>query len=116
MWQSVLLLSGTRVFRENHRHFTSHFQQYFSYNVAVSFIIGGNQECSEKTTDILLVTFNNIPVIMWQSVLLLSGTRVFRENHRHFTSHFQQYFSYNVAVSFIIGGNMSTQRKPPTFY
>jgi len=29
-------------------------------------------------------------------------------------SHFQQYFSYIVAVSFICGGNWSTQRKPPT--
>ena len=28
--------------------------------------------------------------------------------------HFQQYFSYIVAVSFIGGGNRSTQRKPPT--
>ena len=28
--------------------------------------------------------------------------------------HFQQYVSYNVAVSFIGGGNRSTQRKPPT--
>jgi hypothetical protein len=29
-------------------------------------------------------------------------------------SHFQQYFSYIVAVSFICGGNRSTWRKPPT--
>ena len=29
--------------------------------------------------------------------------------------HFQQYFSYIVAVSFIGGGNQSTRRKPPTF-
>ena len=28
--------------------------------------------------------------------------------------HFQQYFSYIVAVRFIGGGNQSTQRKPPT--
>jgi len=28
--------------------------------------------------------------------------------------HFQQYFSYIVAVSFIGGGNRSTRRKPPT--
>jgi len=27
----------------------------------------------------------------------------------------QQYFSYIVAVSFIGGGNQSTQRKPPTY-
>ena len=32
--------------------------------------------------------------------------------------HFQQYISYNyiVEVSFIGGGNRSTQRKPPTCY
>jgi hypothetical protein len=28
--------------------------------------------------------------------------------------HFQQYFSYIVAISFIGGGNQNTQRKPPT--
>jgi hypothetical protein len=28
--------------------------------------------------------------------------------------HFQQYFSYIVAVSFIGGGNRSTRRKPQT--
>jgi len=36
----------------------------------------------------------------------LSGYGVYR--------HFQQYFSYIVAVSFIGGGNQSTRRKPPT--
>ena len=29
-------------------------------------------------------------------------------------THFQQYFSYIVVVSFIGGGNQSTRRKPPT--
>jgi hypothetical protein len=29
--------------------------------------------------------------------------------------HFQQYFSYIVTVSFIGGGNRSTQRKPSTY-
>ena len=29
--------------------------------------------------------------------------------------HFQQYFSYTVAVSFIFGANRSTWREPPTF-
>ena len=28
--------------------------------------------------------------------------------------HFQQYFSYIMAVSFIDGGNQSTRRKPPS--
>ena len=31
-----------------------------------------------------------------------------------FQPHFQQYFSYIVAVSFIGGGNRSTRRKHPT--
>ena len=30
-----------------------------------------------------------------------------------FMVHFEQYFSYIVAVSFIGGGNWSTRRKPP---
>jgi len=29
-------------------------------------------------------------------------------------THFQQYFSYIIAVSFIGGGNRNTQRKQPT--
>jgi hypothetical protein len=28
--------------------------------------------------------------------------------------HLQQYFSYIVAVSFFVGGNRSTRKKPPT--
>jgi hypothetical protein len=40
-------------------------------------------------------TFNTISVIMWQSVLLVEETGV-------------HYFSYNVAVSVIGGGNWST--------
>ena len=43
-------------------------------------------------------TFNTISVIMWQSVLLVEETGV-------------HYFSYNVAVSFIGGGNWSTWGK-----
>jgi len=31
-----------------------------------------------------------------------------------FKLHFQQHFSYIVAVSFIGGGNRSNRRKPPT--
>ena len=31
-----------------------------------------------------------------------------------FQHHFQQYFNYIVAVSFISGGNRRTRRKPPT--
>jgi hypothetical protein len=32
-------------------------------------------------------TFNNISVILWQSVLLMEETRVPEENHRLATSH-----------------------------
>ena len=58
-------------------------------------------------------TFNNISVILWRSVLLVEETVVPWENHRSVASHFQQYFSYIVAVSFIGGGNRSNLRKPP---
>ena len=40
----------------------------------------------------------------------LIGWLVHSVNKRHF----QQYFSYIVAVSFIAGGNRKTRRKPPT--
>jgi len=57
LWRSVLLVWGKR-----------HFQQYFSYIVAVSFIGGA--------------TFNNISVISWRSVLLVEPvTRL--ESHAH---------------------------------
>ena len=32
-------------------------------------------------------TFNNIPVILWRSVLLVEETRVPGENHQHVASH-----------------------------
>ena len=34
-------------------------------------------------------TFNNIPAILWWSVLLVEETRVPEGNHRHVTSHWQ---------------------------
>jgi hypothetical protein len=37
----------------------------------------------------------------------------FIDNYNNPTSTLQQYFSYIKAVSFIGGGNKSTQRKPP---
>jgi hypothetical protein len=36
-------------------------------------------------------------------------------NNTFHKSHFQQYFSYIVVVSFICGGNQSNRRKPPTY-
>jgi len=41
-------------------------------------------------------TLNNIPVISWQSVLLVEETRVPRENHWLAASHWQTW-SYNVS-------------------
>ena len=42
----------------------------------------------------LNVTFNNIPVISWRSVLLVEETRVPGENHRPVTSHLQTLSHY----------------------
>jgi len=47
-----------------------HFQQYFSFIVAVRFIGGGNQVSSM----VFNATFNNISVISWRSVLLVEET------------------------------------------
>ena len=44
------------------------------------------------------VTFNNISVISWQSVLLVEETGVPGENHRHVASH-RQTLSHNVVSS-----------------
>jgi len=43
-------------------------------------------------------TFNNISVILWQSVLLLEETGVSAENQRPVTSHWQT-LSHNVVLS-----------------
>jgi hypothetical protein len=43
-------------------------------------------------------TFNNISVILWQSVLLMEETGVPRENHGPVTSHWQT-LSHNVVSS-----------------
>ena len=43
-------------------------------------------------------TFNNIPVILWRSVLLVEETGVFGENHWPAASHWQT-LSHNVVSS-----------------
>ena len=54
----------------------------------------------------------NIPIkILITDVIFIL---VYNVKHNLFWFHFQQYFSYIVAVSFIGGGNQSIQRKPPT--
>jgi hypothetical protein len=57
---------------------------------------------------VLLVFLTIIFVIL--KVLLVFLTIIFVI----LKGHFQQYFSYIVAVSFIGGGNRSTRRNPPT--
>jgi len=66
-------------------------------------------------------TFNNISVILWRSVLLVWGKRHFQQYFSYIVAvsfiggrHFQQYFSYIVAISFIGGWDRSTERKAPT--
>jgi len=63
-------------------------------------------------------TFTNISVISWQSVLLTEHVlHLFKLKNGNLRvnyglqSHFQQYFSYIVANSFIGGGKQSTRRK-----
>jgi hypothetical protein len=51
-------------------------------------------------------TFNNILFTTLLQISLVGGLGLWR--------HFQQYFSYIMAVSFIGGGNRTTLRKPPT--
>jgi hypothetical protein len=43
-------------------------------------------------------TFNNISVVLWQSVLLMEETRVQGENHRPAANHWQT-LSHNVVSS-----------------
>ena len=53
-------------------------------------------------------TFNNISVILWQSVLLVEVTRVHRENHRPVASHWQT-LSHNVVSSTPCPSGVGTQ-------
>jgi len=64
-------------------------------------------------------TFNNISAISWWSVLLVEETGVPGENHdlsqvTDKLDHIMLYLVHLMAVSFIGGGNQSTQRKPLT--
>ena len=76
----------------------NHFQQYFSYIMAVWFIM-------------FETTFHNISAISWRFCLLCLKplSTIFQLYHSSLVyyvwNHFQQYFSYIMAVSFIDEGN-----------
>ena len=57
-----------------------------------------NMKCIRVRTMVFNVTFNNIPVILWQSILLVEEIGVPRDNHRPATSHCQTLF-HNVVSS-----------------
>jgi hypothetical protein len=57
------------------------------------------------------MTVPNCSTCVYFTFEVYSGFRVYGVQ-----PYFQQYFSNTMAVSFIGGGNQSTQRKPPTFH
>ena len=54
------------------------------------------------------VTYNNISVILWQSVLLVEETGIPRENHQPVASHWQT-LSHNVVLSTPCMNGVQTQ-------
>jgi hypothetical protein len=81
----------------------------FCYMVVVSFIgeetgVAGQNHWSAQNP------WQTLSYTVISSTLCLRGIRSHNVNGRHF----QQYFSYIVAVSFIGGGNQIMRRKPPT--
>jgi hypothetical protein len=65
-------------------------------------------------------TFNNIPVISWQSVLLVEETGVPEENHRPVTSHWQFYhimfYRVHLANWNIVESGVKHHRYNPNLY
>jgi hypothetical protein len=49
---------------------------FSGFNVAVSFIGGGNRSIRRVMVRVFYATFNNISVILWRSVLLVEDTGV----------------------------------------
>ena len=71
---------------------------YFWWNIQYKNIIFFNNQGVRVMVMVFNTTFNNISVILWQSVLLVEETGVPRESHRPAASHWQT-LSHNVASS-----------------
>ena len=110
LWRSVFLVEETRGPGEKHQPVASHWQIYH--------IMLYNSPCSrfELTTSVKKMCAWISQTCIQRSLL---GQRKIVQLFRlglvyGVQLHFQQYFSYIVAVSFIGGGNRRTQKKPPT--
>ena len=62
----------------------------------------GHNEFTELVSDIKGLTFYNISVILWHSVLLVEETGVSRGNHRPATSHWQTLSRHNLFCPFFL--------------
>jgi hypothetical protein len=81
----------------------------FNHAVVVWSVLMYNTMVHIILTPSILVSLTLVITIHWMCDTQLKWGQGYGIKHP-----FQQYFSYIVAVSFIGGGNQSTQRKPPT--
>jgi hypothetical protein len=117
-WQSVLLEGETGVPGENPKiHFYRSMLNFYHFQTIFYTLPSWTQPWTDVHIDYNTALFSET---IWfkdwkpnyRASKVLSGF-ICCITHLSIT-HFQQYFSYIVAVSFIGGGNRSTWRKPPT--
>ena len=115
-WQSVLLVEETGEIHE--------FTKIYSD-------VGRYKKCERDATMVWIRCMIPYP-LPWHTTWMLKIWRVYDLPYKYFSPqigtfyglvfglilwglrHFQQYFSYIVAISFIGGGNRKIRRKPPT--